>query len=79
MADDKQNLPAAPGKAVADPGTSQALDRVGRSVQNGGLELTDDERSALQGMTGLDKAVLLMLSLSEDDAAEVFRNLQPKQ
>ena len=79
MADENNNLPAATGKAVATPGASQALDRVGRSVQNGTLELTDDERSALQGMTGLDKAVLLMLSLSEDDAAEVFRNLQPKQ
>ncbi|MBQ9274344.1 MAG: flagellar motor switch protein FliG [Succinivibrio sp.] len=46
---------------------------------NNMLELTDDEKTAIQDMSGLDKAVLLMLSLSEDDAANIFRNLQPKQ
>ena len=45
----------------------------------GALELTDDEKSALNKMSGLDKAVLLMLSLSEEDAAQIFRNLEPKQ
>ncbi|MBO6258530.1 MAG: flagellar motor switch protein FliG [Succinivibrio sp.] len=43
------------------------------------MELSDDEKSALQSMSGLDKAALLMLSLSEEDAAQIFRNLQPKQ
>lgn len=44
-----------------------------------GIELNDDERAALEGMNGLDKAAILMLSLSEEDAAQIFRNLQPKQ
>ncbi|HAR79704.1 MAG TPA: flagellar motor switch protein FliG [Succinivibrionaceae bacterium] len=46
---------------------------------NSVAELTDDEKAELQKMQGLDKAALLMLSLSEDDAAQIFRNLQPKQ
>ncbi len=44
-----------------------------------GLELSDDEKAALERLDGLDKASILMLSLSEDDAAQIFRNLQPKQ
>ena len=44
-----------------------------------GLELTDDEKMALEKLSGIDKAAILMLSLSEDDAAALFRNLQPKQ
>lgn len=64
-----KNLPASAGGAVAAPGG------VGSSV----MELSDDEKSALQSMSGLDKAALLMLSLSEEDAAQIFRNLQPKQ
>jgi flagellar motor switch protein FliG len=76
MADN--NLPAKTGQG-GQAGQSNALSQVGASVKAGGLELNDDERAALQDMTGLDKAVLLMLSLSEEDAAEVFRNLQPKQ
>ena len=44
-----------------------------------GLELSDDEKAALENLSGLDKASILMLSLSEDDAAQIFRNLQPKQ
>ncbi len=43
------------------------------------IELSDDEKASLQNMTGVDKTALLMLSLSEDDAAQIFRNLQPKQ
>lgn len=76
MADN--NLPAKTGQG-GQADQSNALSQVGASVKAGGLELNDDERAALQDMTGLDKAVLLMLSLSEEDAAEVFRNLQPKQ
>lgn len=44
-----------------------------------GLELTDDEKASLENLSGLDKAAILMLSLSEEDAAQIFRNLQPKQ
>lgn len=44
-----------------------------------GLELSDDEKAALEQLSGLDKAAILMLSLSEEDAAQIFRNLQRKQ
>ncbi|MCR5085716.1 MAG: flagellar motor switch protein FliG [Succinivibrionaceae bacterium] len=44
-----------------------------------GLELTDEEKAAIRDMDGIDKASILMLSLNEDDAAQIFRNLQPKQ
>ena len=44
-----------------------------------GLELSDDEKAALERLSGIDKAAILMLSLSEEDAAQIFRNLQPKQ
>lgn len=43
------------------------------------MEMTDDEKKAMAGLAGIDKAALLMLSLSENDAAEIFKNLQPKQ
>ena len=43
------------------------------------LEFTEDEKSALENMSGLDRCVLLMLSLSEEDAAQIFKNLEPKQ
>ena len=46
---------------------------------NNGLELSDDEKMALERLSGIDKAAILMLSLSEEDAAALFRNLQPKQ
>ena len=35
------------------------------------LEFTEDEKSALENMSGLDRCVLLMLSLSEEDAAQI--------
>lgn len=63
---DIQDLPA-PG------GLSPSLSN------NSMLEFTDDEKQALEGMTGMDKAVLLMLSLAEEDAAQIFKNLEPKQ
>lgn len=43
------------------------------------LELNDDEKAALESLSGTDKAAILMLSLSEEDAAQIFRNLEPKQ
>lgn len=42
-------------------------------------ELTPEQRTLLEGMTGIDKAAVLMLSLNEDDAASIFRHLEPKQ
>ncbi|AEY02426.1 flagellar motor switch protein G [Oceanimonas sp. GK1] len=43
------------------------------------LVITDAQRQLLSRMTGTDKAALLMLSLREDDAAQIFRHLDPKQ
>ncbi len=42
-------------------------------------ELTDEQKRLLDGMTGYEKAAVLMLSLSEEDAAKVFRHLEPKE
>ncbi len=74
------NLPAATGTAVKAPLSPAAPSSdpvIGRGST--GLELSDDEKAALDGLSGTDKAAILMLSLSEDDAAQIFRNLQPKQ
>ena len=68
MSDEK--VPAAPAPA--------AMPAIGGG-QNALLEFSDDEKTALEGMSGMDKAVLLMLSLSEEDAAQIFKNLEPKQ
>ena len=62
------------------PQTTDAGGAVSTAVSNKAvLELTEDEKSALENMSGMDKAVLLMLSLSEEDAAQIFKNLEPKQ
>ncbi|MEE0986452.1 MAG: flagellar motor switch protein FliG [Succinivibrionaceae bacterium] len=42
-------------------------------------ELTEEQRRILSEMSGYDKAAVLMLSLNEDDAASIFRHLEPKQ
>ncbi|WP_019001225.1 flagellar motor switch protein FliG [Succinimonas amylolytica] len=42
-------------------------------------ELTDDQRVILSSMSGIEKAAVLMLSLNEEDAAGIFRHLEPKQ
>ena len=42
-------------------------------------ELTEEQKLLLDGMTGIDKAAVLMLSLNEEDAASIFRHLEPKQ
>ncbi len=42
-------------------------------------ELSEEQRALLEGMTGIDKAAVLMLSLNEEDAASIFRHLEPKQ
>ncbi len=69
------NLPAQLDNAPAGGNNSNNLP----ALNSGVLEFSDDERAALQGMSGLQKAVLLMLSLSEEDAASIFKKLQPKQ
>ncbi|SFS90295.1 flagellar motor switch protein FliG [Succinivibrio dextrinosolvens] len=67
-----ENVSAAPAPAPA------AMPPIGGG-QNALLEFSDDEKTALENMSGMDKAVLLMLSLSEEDAAQIFKNLEPKQ
>ena len=42
-------------------------------------ELTEDQKRLLESMTGYEKAAVLLLSLSEEDAAKVFRHLEPKE
>ncbi len=42
-------------------------------------ELSDEQRTILTSMSGIEKAAVLMLSLNEEDAAGIFRHLEPKQ
>ena len=42
-------------------------------------DLTEEQLRLLAEMSGYDKAAVLMLSLNEDDAASIFRHLEPKQ
>ncbi len=42
-------------------------------------ELTEEQKRLLESMTGYEKAAVLMLSLNEEDAAKVFRHLEPKE
>ena len=42
-------------------------------------DLTEEQQRLLAEMSGYDKAAVLMLSLNEDDAASIFRHLEPKQ
>ena len=44
-----------------------------------GTELTEEQVQLLSGMSGYEKAAVLMLSLNEEDAAGIFRHLEPKQ
>lgn len=44
-----------------------------------GTELTDEHLQVLSGMSGYEKAAVLMLSLNEEDAAQIFRHLDPKE
>lgn len=37
------------------------------------------EKQILEGVTGIEKAAILMLSLNEEDAAQIFRHLEPKE
>jgi len=46
-------------------------------------EISKDEQTAapfdIAALTGLDRAATLMLSINEEDAANIFRHLEPKQ
>ena len=42
-------------------------------------QITTEQQQILDAMTGMDMAAVLMLSLSEEDAAQIFRHLEPKQ
>ncbi len=40
---------------------------------------TEDKKFDVSTLTGADKAAILLLSLSEQDAASIIRHLEPKQ
>ena len=42
-------------------------------------EISPEQQQILDSMNGMEMAAVLMLSLSEDDAAQIFRHLEPKQ
>ena len=42
-------------------------------------EISPEQQQLLDNMNGMEMAAVLMLSLSEDDAAQIFRHLEPKQ
>lgn len=42
-------------------------------------EMTPEQKQIIDKMSGMEMAAVLMLSLSEDDAAQIFRHLEPKQ
>jgi flagellar motor switch protein FliG len=42
-------------------------------------EMTAEQKQIIDKMSGMEMAAVLMLSLSEDDAAQIFRHLEPKQ
>lgn len=44
-----------------------------------GNEMTETQQQLLSQMSGIEMAAVLMLSLNEDDAAQIFRHLEPKQ
>ncbi|WP_409420486.1 flagellar motor switch protein FliG [Pseudaeromonas sp. ZJS20] len=41
--------------------------------------ISNEQQQLLDAMNGIEKAAVLMLSLSEEDAAQIFRHLEPKQ
>ncbi len=42
------------------------------------VELTKEQRKLLEDVSGLERAALFMLCLEQEDAAQIFRNLEPK-
>src|SRR5574344_2532968 len=42
-------------------------------------QISSEQQQLLDAMTGMEMAAVLMLSLNEEDAAQIFRHLEPKQ
>ena len=42
-------------------------------------EISPEQQQILDNMSGMEMAAVLMLSLNEEDAAQIFRHLEPKQ
>ena len=42
-------------------------------------QITAEQMQLLEAMSGMEMAAVLMLSLNEEDAAQIFRHLEPKQ
>ena len=42
-------------------------------------QITTEQQQLLDAMSGMEMAAVLMLSLNEEDAAQIFRHLEPKQ
>ncbi len=42
-------------------------------------EISPEQQQLLDNMNGMEMAAVLMLSLNEEDAAQIFRHLEPKQ
>ena len=42
-------------------------------------QITAEQKQLLDAMSGMEMAAVLMLSLNEEDAAQIFRHLEPKQ
>ena len=42
-------------------------------------QITTEQKQLLDAMSGMEMAAVLMLSLNEEDAAQIFRHLEPKQ
>ena len=42
-------------------------------------EISPEQQQILDNMNGMEMAAVLMLSLNEEDAAQIFRHLEPKQ
>ena len=77
MSDNQNNQGGAPAPAPAKP-ASPAVS-AGALSGNPVMELTEEQRQMVSKMTGMEKAAVLMLSLNEEDAAEIFRHLEPKE
>ena len=42
-------------------------------------QISSEQKQLLDAMSGMEMAAVLMLSLNEEDAAQIFRHLEPKQ
>lgn len=76
MSDNQNSQAGAPAPAAQKP-AAPAIS--GGLSGNPVMELTEEQRQMVSKMTGMEKAAVLMLSLNEEDAAEIFRHLEPKE